>query len=145
MNIFLDTSSLFKLYHKEPGTAVIEQIFRNNAVTTVFLSEIAKIEFASTIWKKVRTHEISEIQAATLIDLFDKDSEHLTFIQIDSIITEQAKRLISKYGKQGLRTLDSIQLSTAVTLREHAGLFITSDNLLNDFFKMEALPGELNG
>jgi uncharacterized protein len=54
MKIFLDTSSLFKLYHKEDGTEIIEQVFNDNKITAVFLSEIAKIEFASTVWKKVR-------------------------------------------------------------------------------------------
>lgn len=51
MKIFLDTSSLFKLYHKETGTTELEDIFSTEKITTVYLSEIAKIEFASTVWK----------------------------------------------------------------------------------------------
>lgn len=119
--------------------------FKTNQVTTIFLSEIAKIEFASTVWKKVRTKEISDAQATTIIELFDKDCERFAFMQLDSIVTEQAKSLIVKYGKQGLRTMDSIQLSTAIILKQHASLFITSDTLLNIFFKLESLPSELNG
>jgi len=60
MKIFLDTSSLFKLYHKEDGTAELEMLFSTVPITTVFLSEISKIEFASAIWKKVRSKEITE-------------------------------------------------------------------------------------
>lgn len=52
MKIFLDTSSLFKLYHKEVGTAEMENVFSTTKITEVFLSEISKIEFASTVWKK---------------------------------------------------------------------------------------------
>lgn len=60
MKIFLDTSSLFKLYHKETGTTELEELFLTAKITTIYLSEIAKIEFASTLWKKVRTKEISD-------------------------------------------------------------------------------------
>ena len=144
MKIFLDTSSLFKLYHRENDTDIIERIFTGNNVTIVFLSEIAKIEFASTVWKKVRLQEISELQAQTIMKLFETDFDKYTFIQIDSIITEQARSLITKYGKQGLRTLDSIQFSTAVILKNQSDLFITTDKLLDTFFKHELLPTETN-
>jgi PIN domain nuclease of toxin-antitoxin system len=52
MKIFLDTSTLFKLYHKGTGTEEIERIFSSARISHVFLSEISKIEFSSTIWKK---------------------------------------------------------------------------------------------
>jgi len=143
MKIFIDTSSLFKLYHKENGTDILEQFFRNNTVTTVFLTEIAKIEFASTVWKKVRTQEINEGESLTILKRFETDFDKYTFIQIDSIITEQARTLITKYGMQGLRTLDSIQLSTAVVLKNECGIFISSDRLLNTFFENESLPIEI--
>jgi len=54
MRIFLDTSTLFKLYHRESGTVELEVLFTTEKITTIFLSEITKIEFASSIWKKVR-------------------------------------------------------------------------------------------
>ena len=52
MKIFLDTSSLFKLYHQEEGTEELETIFTKVKITHNFLSEISKVEFTSTIWKK---------------------------------------------------------------------------------------------
>lgn len=140
MKIFLDTSSLFNLYHKEFDTEIIEDIFNKNNVTGVFLSEIAKIEFASTVWKKVRLQHITLLQAQTLLELFEADFDKYTFIQIDNIITEHSRSLITKYGQQGLRTLDSIQLATSVLLREQCSLFITTDKLLNTFFMQESLP-----
>ncbi len=51
MNIFLDTSSLLKLYHKEQGTEELLEFVSEN-VENIYLSEIAKIEFNSAIWKK---------------------------------------------------------------------------------------------
>jgi predicted nucleic acid-binding protein len=143
MKIFLDTSSLFKLYHREADTATVEQIFSKIKITAVYLSEITKVEFASSIWKKVRTKEITESEAKTTLLLFENDSDKYTFIATDSIIIEQAKNLIVKYGLKGLRTLDSIQLSTAIILAKEVGLFVTSDNLLKSLFTEEQLSTEI--
>lgn len=140
MKVFLDTSALFKLYHTETGVEEIESIFIQNNVTGLFLSEISKIEFTSTVWKKVRMKDISEEQAASLIDLFKKDFSKFTFVQVDKVIIELSQYFISKYGSAGLRTLDSIQLSTSYILKERVDLFKTSDNLLNNFLVAEGLP-----
>jgi uncharacterized protein len=143
MKIFLDTSSLFKLYHKEVDTEVLEQVFTKEKITSVFLSEISKIEFTSTVWKKVRMKDITEIEAKATLELFELDFEKYTFIPVDSFIVEQARLLTSKYGKQGLRTLDGIQLSTSVTLFEEVNIFFTSDILLKTLFIAEGLPIEM--
>ena len=139
MKIFLDTSSIFKLYHKETGTTELEELFSTVKITTIYLSEIAKIEFTSTVWKKVRIKDISELAAHTTLELFETDFAKYTFIATDSIIIEQARMLTTKYGTQGLRTLDSIQLSTAISLSQQAGVFFTADNLLKSLFNAEGL------
>jgi len=143
MKVFLDTSSLFKLYHRESGTTELELLFSSVKITTIYLSEITKIEFTSTAWKKVRTKEISDIEAETTLELFEVDFGKFAFVTIDSIIVEQARILTSKYGNQGLRTLDAIQLSTAVSLFQQVKVFFTADKLLRSFFEAEALPTEL--
>jgi predicted nucleic acid-binding protein len=140
MKVYLDTCALFKLYHNETGTEEIENIFIQNKISGIFLSEISKIEFASTVWKKVRMKDITEVQANTLIELFENDLSKFTFIQVDNIIIELSKYFISKHGREGLRTLDSIQLSTSVMLKERIDLFKTTDNLLNKFLSAEGLP-----
>jgi predicted nucleic acid-binding protein len=145
MRVFLDTSSLFKLYHREDDTAELELIFSTLKITDIFLSEITKIEFTSTIWKKVRTGEITQSEAQTTLDLFESDFTKYSFIATDSIIIEQARILASKYGTQGLRTLDSIQLSTSVSLSHQADIFFTADKLLKSLFKAEGLPIQLPG
>ncbi|MEO6168582.1 MAG: type II toxin-antitoxin system VapC family toxin, partial [Chitinophagales bacterium] len=95
MRIFLDTSSLFKLYHRETQTAEIESLFSVVKITTLFLSEITKIEFASTVWKKVRTTDISEAEAQITLALFETDFAKYAFVVTDSIIIEQARILTS--------------------------------------------------
>lgn len=140
MKIFLDTSSLFKLYHKEADTNVVVNIFNDHNVTKVFLSDLSKIEFSSIVWKKVRNREINNLKAKEILEHFNSDIANYVFIPFDSNLTEQAINLITKYGTHGLRTLDSLQLSTAVFLKDEVNLFITSDKLLNEFFIQESLP-----
>jgi len=102
MKIYLDTSALFKLYHNETGAEEIENIFIHNKISGLFLSEISKIEFASAVWKKVRLKDITEMQAISLIKLFENDFSKYTFVQVDNIVIEQSISLISKYGQEGL-------------------------------------------
>jgi predicted nucleic acid-binding protein len=125
MKIFLDTSSIFKLYHQEEGTIELESIFEKIKITHIFLSELSKIEFTSTIWKKVRTKEITESQAKTILELFETDFGKYNFVATNSLILEQARTLTTKYGIEGLRTLDSIQLSTCIFLTEQVEIFFT--------------------
>jgi hypothetical protein len=75
--------------------------------------------------------------------LFEVDFPKYSFIGTDSIIIEQARLLNTKYGIQGLRTLDSIQLSTAISLSQQADGFFTADNLLKSLFAAEGLRTEL--
>lgn len=91
------------------------------------------------LWKKVRTKEISESQARQTVSIFNEDLKKYDFIPIDSLIIDNAVRVLAKYGKSGLRTLDSIQLSTAVHLKDKAAIFVTADNLLSSFFIAEKL------
>jgi predicted nucleic acid-binding protein len=139
MKIFLDTSALIKLNHQESGTQEIESLFNNFKITAIYLSELAKIEFTSTIWKKVRTKEISENTAKITITFLETDFDKFSFISIDSMILEQSRLLFSDYGVYGLRTLDAIQLSTAISLKTYSDLFIISDIHLKSFFEKERL------
>ncbi|WP_256009548.1 type II toxin-antitoxin system VapC family toxin [Desertivirga xinjiangensis] len=127
MIVFLDTCALFKLYHYEVDTDLFESIFTRNVVSEVFLSELTRIEFSSTLWKKVRTKEITQQQATKTVAAFNEDFDKFTFIPLDRLIINNAAKLIIKYGHSGLRTLDSIQLSTAVRLKNRADLFVTAD------------------
>ncbi len=93
MKLFLDTSAAFKLYHQEIDSESVENLFSDFRVTEVFLSEITKLEFASTAWKKFRVREITEEQVKGLLTTFVKDSKKYTFVQVDNLIVEQARTL----------------------------------------------------
>ena len=139
MNLYLDTSSLFKLYHDEIDSEEIDNIFANHTINGIFISEIAKIEFISTVWKKIRKTEISQQKGLEIISLFKDDLNKYSIISIDSAILKKAELLFSKYGQGGLRTLDSIQLASAIFVKNQVQLFISADKLLDSFYKKELM------
>ncbi len=143
MKIFLDTSSLFKLYHQEDGTEELENLFSQTKITHIYLSELARVEFTSTIWKKVRTKEITTEQAKITLELFESDLAKYNFVATDSLILEQARNLVTKYGIEGLRTLDGIQLSTCIVLTKQVDVFYTADKLLRTLIEAEGLATKM--
>ena len=58
MKVYMDTSSLLKLYHAEDGTDELDNFLEDHLIEGIFLSEISKIEFDSAVWKKVRMKEL---------------------------------------------------------------------------------------
>jgi hypothetical protein len=143
MKIYLDTSSLFKLYHQEDGTEELENLFYKTKITHIYMSEINKVEFSSSIWKRVRTKEITLEQAKITLESFESDLSKYNFITTDSLVLQQARNLVTKYGIEGLRTLDSIQLSTCIELSKEVDVFLTADKLLKTFIQQEGLETEM--
>ena len=139
MKIFLDTSSLFKLYHIESGTQEIMDFFNSNIIESIFIAELTEIEFSSVVWKKCRKKEIDEKIASALLEAFEKDSRKFNIILENPEIRQLAKEMISKYRKIGLRTLDSIQLASVLMIRDKIDFFFTSDNLLAEIARLEKL------
>lgn len=137
MNLFFDTSSLFKLYHREDGTDELLELFDKVGVEILYLAEITRIEFSSVVWKKCRKNEIDESVALLLVQKFEKDAEKFTFVTEDYFIRNSAQELIGAHWRIGLRTLDAIQLASALHIKDRIDLFLTSDNLLSQIAKRE--------
>lgn len=140
MNIYLDTSSLFKLYQKELDSGVVEKAFKNIRLTEIFISEIARVEFVSALFKKVRMKETELADAEKSINLFDKDLEKYKIVPVENNLLKKAKKLIITYGIEGLRTLDSIQLASAIEVKSQIDKYFTADKLLCFLFEKESLP-----
>jgi len=138
MNLFFDTSSLFKLYHQEEGTKELVDFFKSNQIDSIYLSEITGIEFSSAVWKKCRKMEISEEIANLLIEKFESDSENYQFVNQSDKLIRFAKNLVIKHWKTGLRTLDSIQLASVLTVK-NIDYFFTSDRILAEIAINEGL------
>ncbi|GAB1450411.1 hypothetical protein MASR2M47_04670 [Draconibacterium sp.] len=139
MKIFLDTSSLIKLYHFETGTELLDKVFEDNIIHEIFLSDIAKVEFTSAIWKKVRTKDLTPFEATGILESFYDDYDKYTFIGIDSELISHARDLVVKYGLKGLRTLDSFQLASIVKVKTGLSFTISADDLLKSLIELEGI------
>ncbi len=135
MIIFLDTSSLFKLYQYEIGTDVLDKLFIENEIDDIILSELSKIEFKSIVWKKIRMKEFSISEGNKFLEMFKKDYSNYRFIEIKKDIIDLSLLMIEEFGHDGLRTLDSIQLATAYKHKNIIDLGISADKLLNSFIE----------
>lgn len=140
MTVFLDTSVLFKLYFQEEGSAPIDAFFSQHSVDRIFISALASIEFRSIVWRKVRMKEVSQPDAAEIIRVFNDDLASFSIVAFDEETTRLASQLIDTYGLSGLRSLDALQLASAVAVRTQVTLYKTADRLLNDLFRAEGLP-----
>ena len=92
--------------------------------------------------EKVRTKEITKSEARETLTFFENDSSKYNFVATDSLIIEQVRNLTNQYGKEGLRTLDSIQLSTCVELENQVDIFFTADKLLKRLLNLKGLSTE---
>jgi len=99
MKVFLDTSSLVKLYHQEEGSDEL-LAFLAKGVDEIWLSELTMVEFRSALWKKVRTGELMKEDAVRVMNCF-------RWLNLEPPITRIALSAIMRYGVQGLRTLPS--------------------------------------
>ena len=75
-------------------SSIIESIFTDYKVTNVSPSELSKMEFAFTVWKKVRSKDTIELQATAITEAFEADLSKYIFVQIDTIIIEPTRSLI---------------------------------------------------
>ena len=143
MRLYLDTSSLIKLYHEEDDSNKMDNLI--SSAVEVYLSEIALLEFRSAVWRKCREKEISEDVARGLVAEFQNDYAEYSWVVLDSNTISSAQALLMTYGGQGLRALDSIQLASALTLKGKNCRCVTFDKALNEFFKKENLDVLPNG
>lgn len=138
MKAFLDTSALLKLYHREEDSEHLMN-FLSTSVQELILSEIAILELQSALWRKVREGVINESIVQEVVSYFQKDVSLFRWIRLYPSVIETAANYLRKYGKTGLRTLDSVQLASAVSLKDEDCVFITFDSQLRAFFREENL------
>lgn len=137
MNIFLDTSSLLKLYHFEEGTTQLINLLQREAQISIFISEIALVEIYSAIYKKIRTRELDDHKATKFLELFQQDVGKFSIVPLNSHLVKLAQQLLINYGSKGLRTLDSLQFASVVTVKSSINVAITHDDLLKTFLTAE--------
>lgn len=138
MRYYFDTSALIKIYHREEGTEIILDIYKNN--DDIIISEISRIEFISTCYRKYREKEISYETLRAVIRKFEDDVENrYEILKFSPLIIDEACSLICSLAeKYSLKTLDSIQFAFFRIYFETDNVFVCSDD---KFIKLVANEG----
>jgi predicted nucleic acid-binding protein len=137
-NYFVDTSALAKRYLVETGTNWIRDWTKASAGNVVIISEMTTIEMFSLLNRRVRENSISLQEMTRLQRAFlgHVNFEYLVVLS-ESPINILARNLVNKHP---LRTLDAIQLASAIYARETLGesmTFVCADNQLLQFASVE--------
>jgi predicted nucleic acid-binding protein len=137
INFFIDTSALIKIYHKEVGTEEMLTIYKGS--DTLAISELAKIELLSSIYRKYRENEITQITLDLIVEKFENDcEERYDVLYFSSLIFEESWHLIRQLSKKyGLKTLDSLQFSFFKTYCDKKTVFACADLTLEKLIKRE--------
>ena len=131
---FLDTSALAKLYREEVGTAFVDRIFSERTSQHV-ISRLTILEMESVFALKLRTGEIDQQAALLARRRLEADLGHSRLLVAavnDDNFRDARQFLIKHGGAEALRTLDALQLSIALVLKQ-AGLvtlFVAADQRL---------------
>ena len=140
---FLDTSALAKLYHREVGSDVIEQIFQSPD-SVLLISRLSTIELHSVFARRIRMGELEQDGFELLRQGFFADivARRLTVVRVTDEHFRAAQTLLIEHATdRSLRTLDALQLAVAVDLRELGLLdrFVCSDIQLCSVATLEGL------
>jgi hypothetical protein len=123
MKCFFDTSSLVKRYIQEPGSAEVDDIFVSSDSLYVF--SITQIELSSAIARRLFEKSIAEKAYANALKAFRSELKYFNVVSFNQQIEKYAISIIEKHG---MKTLDAIQLSSAI--ESNADQFVTSDKRL---------------
>jgi uncharacterized protein len=98
MQYFFDTSAVVKIYHQEMGSDRILPLYQGGEA--IVISELSKVEFVSTIHKKLRTGEITADTLDAVKNRFFADcSGRFVVIHVASFIVEAALDIMNTHGR----------------------------------------------
>ena len=125
---YIDTSALLPYYREEIMSQQIESLL-TSLQPPILISNLTKVEFISAIARWVRMGELSEVQANSLENTFNKDVNSGLFVcrQILSSHFNQAEKWLSG-RKTALRTLDALHIACSW---DNAARLITCDTIMH--------------
>lgn len=128
MILYLDTSSLVKLYVEEDGSTKVDDLVKSSEVAVT--SIVAYAEARAAFSRRYREKAFTKAEHSRIKTFFDKD--WCDFLVLD--ITDEMIRLAGDLAeKHALRGFDAIHLASALTLRRETSASIVfscfDDNL----------------
>jgi len=137
MIVYLDTSSLVKLYVEEIDSEKIKNFAHNAAVVST--SKIAYAEARAAFAKKQKERGFSPKDLKKIVEDFNRDWESYFVIEITDGLIRFAGDIAEKYI---LRGFDSIHLASAIHLKNRTSSdvhFSSFDTRLNQSAEKEGI------
>jgi uncharacterized protein len=110
--LYLDTSSLVKLYVSEKETPATKQLV--GAMEVIATSRLAYVEARAAFARKRRERGVGPKDYRNIVQNLDNDRESYFVVDISDTLVKMAGQLAEKHA---LRGYDAIHLASALTLR----------------------------
>ena len=124
---FFDTSALVKRYHGETGSDNVDRIF-DQKDRAIVISNITITEMISAFKRKENAGEIGFETMELLVSKFFADI--LAEFVVLELTDEHIKESIRLVTERNLRTLDALQLGTALEIKGVGCIFVSADKSL---------------
>jgi len=130
VTLYLDTSSLVKLYVAEPGSDAVRKLVK--AASVVATSTIAYTETRAALARRRRERALRPKAFASAKKTFEADWPKYFTVDVTSALCRQAGEFAERYR---LRAYDSVHLAAFAEVAREAGLrdtrFSSFDDALN--------------
>ena len=130
MTLYLDTSSLVKLYVAEPGSDAVRKLV--NAASVVATSTIAYTETRAALTRRRRERALRPKAFASAKKTFEAEWPKYFTVDVTSALCRQAGEFAERYR---LRAYDSVHLAAFAEVAREAGVretrFSSFDDALN--------------
>ncbi len=113
MILYLDTSSLVKLYVEEDESDIVDNLVKSAKVTAT--SIVAYAEARAAFARRFRENAFTKNEYNRLVSAFNDDWRNYLIINVKEELVKQAGTLAEKHS---LRGFDAIHLSSAVTVKQ---------------------------
>ena len=93
MNLYFDTSALVKFFHEEDGTDKVTKMILKDG-NSVWILDLAKIEFFSAICRRHRNQELSSERMKETMDAFEKQITSFNVEGTGKAVMNEAESLL---------------------------------------------------
>jgi uncharacterized protein len=130
VTLYLDTSSLVKLYVTEPGSDAVRKLVEGSSI--VATSSIAYTETRAALASRRREHVLRPAAFVSVKKTFEAEWPKYVTVEVTSALCRDAGELAERYR---LRAYDSLHLAAFAEIAREAGVretrFSSFDSALN--------------
>jgi predicted nucleic acid-binding protein len=114
--LYLDTSSLVKLYVPERESAAVKRCV--DTAEIIATSRLAYVEARAAFARKRRERGVSPKDYRNIVQDFDRDWENYFIVDVSEALTKLGAALAEKHA---LRGYDAVHLASAVIVQREGG------------------------